>query len=75
MAKELSMTQSKAVDKGCLLDLSMPAAECASHPRAAIASPHGERIGGAVGGQTASRPLGAQVGVSLPISDDQSDLA
>lgn len=51
MSKELSMTQSKAVDKGCLLDLSMPAAECASHPRAIIASPRGEQIGGAVGGR------------------------
>ena len=67
MAKVLSMTQSKAMDKGCLLDVSMPAAEGADCPRAIIASPPGDWTHGAVGGQTGPSPLGAQVGVSLPI--------
>lgn len=55
------------MDNGCLLDLSMPAAEGANRPRAIVASPPGDPTCGAVGGQTGPSPLGAQVGVPLPI--------
>lgn len=67
------MTLSKTVDKACLLDMTVPAADGADHPTAVIASPPGDQTHGALGGThwlvvlAGPSPLGAQVGVLLPI--------
>lgn len=48
----LSRTPSKTVDKACLLDMTVPAADGADHPTAIIASPPGDQTHGTVGGDT-----------------------
>lgn len=70
--KVLSTTQGKAMDKGCLLDLSILSAEVAGCPRAILAPLPGGWNCGSVWGHAGPSPLGAQVSVFLPVWTDQS---